>query len=481
LPAPLADEGIVISGLKLLVADDSLTIQKVVELTFVDEGMRVASASDGDQAMAQLEEFAPDVVLADVIMPGRTGYEVCAAIKQNERFQHIPVMLLVGSFEPFDEAEARRVGADDVLTKPFQSIRQLVNRVGTLLGGSPAEDRAKDLSENPAEEEANTRKLSTDDLAEGQFAQAAAVGSVSAIDESAAGESEDQPDSPKRLSTAEIELTTADTKPLDEPSAEPDAFASDLLMANPATEYAVDMAQPLGDYSSARESQPDMPLRVERMDYMTEQPQATPEGNDFTIDEMLLDLGDLDAAPAPAAYDDSILELEEEPVASFAAEERDSQGEMVEPAIVGSTAGYSTSQTDYESEFEQGWSDQSRLSTPEKYEALEHQPVHQPETAQAAQSVSWDIVPSLIPVDAQLDESEGSPVPASVASHVEDVSAPSRTAESADSRHLSAADIDAIARRVVEHMSEKVVREIAWEVVPELSELLIKRRLEEGK
>src|SRR3712207_2518872 len=74
-------------------------------------------------------------------MPGRNGYEVCEHIKRDERFRHIPVMLLVGSFEPFDEAEARRVGADDYLTKPFQSIRQLVNKVTSLIsGGTNSED-----------------------------------------------------------------------------------------------------------------------------------------------------------------------------------------------------------------------------------------------------------------------------------------------------------------------------------------------------
>ena len=72
----------------------------------------------------------PDIVLADVFMPSPNGYEVCKYVKTNEKLKHIPVMLLVGSFEPFDEAEARRVGADDILTKPFQSIRRLIDRVG---------------------------------------------------------------------------------------------------------------------------------------------------------------------------------------------------------------------------------------------------------------------------------------------------------------------------------------------------------------
>ena len=109
-----------LSGRKLLLADDSITIQKVVALTFADEGIQVLAVSNGADAIEKLEEFSPDVVLADVYMPEVTGLEVCDYIKRNEKLKHIPVMLLVGSFEPFDEVEARRVGADDILSKPFQ-------------------------------------------------------------------------------------------------------------------------------------------------------------------------------------------------------------------------------------------------------------------------------------------------------------------------------------------------------------------------
>src|SRR5215210_6912098 len=110
--------------------------------------MQVTTVGDGAQALQKLEEVSPEIVLVDIHMPGMSGYEVCEHIKRDERFRHIPVMLLVGSFEPFDEAEARRVGADDHLTKPFQSIRQLVNKVGALLGRGSVEDEAptKDLS-----------------------------------------------------------------------------------------------------------------------------------------------------------------------------------------------------------------------------------------------------------------------------------------------------------------------------------------------
>ena len=136
---------------KLLLADDSITIQKVVNLTFADEGIEVISVGDGDSAMRKFDEFIPDLVMADVNMPGLNGYEVCRIIKRTEETQNIPVILLVGSFEPFDESEAKDAGADDFLTKPFQSIRQLVNKVTELLNQSK---RAPETPQSEAPESA---------------------------------------------------------------------------------------------------------------------------------------------------------------------------------------------------------------------------------------------------------------------------------------------------------------------------------------
>jgi CheY-like chemotaxis protein len=152
-----------LAGKKLLLADDSVTIQKVVDLTFADEGVTVLCVNNGKDAIDRIAEFGPDVVLADVFMPLMNGYEVCEYIKQNENLKHIPVMLLVGSFEPFDEAEARRVGADDTLTKPFQSIRRLVEKVGILVGGrQPGEAPTAELPK--AEEEPEPEVLSEDEI-----------------------------------------------------------------------------------------------------------------------------------------------------------------------------------------------------------------------------------------------------------------------------------------------------------------------------
>jgi CheY-like chemotaxis protein len=118
---------------KLLLADNSATIQKVVNLTFAGEGIDVVAVGSGGAAMKKFVESAPDLVLVDVNLPEVDGYKICEMIKQDDETRHIPVVLLVGSRQLFDETEARRVGADDFLTKPFESIRQLVDKVSALL------------------------------------------------------------------------------------------------------------------------------------------------------------------------------------------------------------------------------------------------------------------------------------------------------------------------------------------------------------
>jgi CheY-like chemotaxis protein len=119
---------------KLLLADDSVTIQRVIELTFADEDVQVQAVGDGQKAIASIQADRPDIVLADVGMPERDGYEVAAFVKGNPELAHIPVLLLTGAFEPIDEARARAVGCDGVLVKPFEP-QMVINRVKDLLAG----------------------------------------------------------------------------------------------------------------------------------------------------------------------------------------------------------------------------------------------------------------------------------------------------------------------------------------------------------
>jgi CheY-like chemotaxis protein len=116
----------------LLLADDSVTIQRVIELTFADEDIKVVAVSDGDQAIQRLDAAPPDIVLADIGMPGKNGYEVAQYVRQTPKLSHIPVVLLTGAFEPVDQARAAEAGCDGVLAKPFEP-QLVIGRVRELL------------------------------------------------------------------------------------------------------------------------------------------------------------------------------------------------------------------------------------------------------------------------------------------------------------------------------------------------------------
>jgi CheY-like chemotaxis protein len=412
---------ILIAGRKLLLADDSIAIQKVIDLTFTDEGMEVTTVGDGQDALDKLDQFKPDVVLADVYMPGVDGYELCKFIKQNERFSDVPVMLLIGTFEPFDEAEAKLAGADDVVTKPFQSIRQLVSRVGSLLSSQPVQ---KDESLN---------EYSTLGLAQSEPA-------VSDL------QMQDQPDQPNVrvfveapvMAEAEpehvqehecspnIELQTADTRQLEPIEEVPVTVIADTIEIEPVP-VSEEPEIPYDEIAST----PD--------EYMSYQPS---EFASQGYDDSVLDLGEVDNFASAESEDDFVLDLEDgeapAPVWSQAAEPE------AQPAELAVSSGY---------------------VEPSYVEPSYPEPEMYAESA-AADTQEWAVVtPVVDPQNWEVRTDEAA-------------TAELRQANVAD---LSPEAIEAISRRVVEHLSDKVVREIAWEVVPELSELLIKKRLEEQK
>lgn len=121
-------------GKKILLADDSLTIQKVVQITFARQDAELTTVDNGDDALELVQQKPFDVVLADVMMPGKDGYALTQAIKQNPQTANVPVLLLAGSYEPFDEAKARAAGADDFILKPFES-QSLIAKVDEVMSG----------------------------------------------------------------------------------------------------------------------------------------------------------------------------------------------------------------------------------------------------------------------------------------------------------------------------------------------------------
>src|SRR5713101_473359 len=121
---------------KILVADDNSNIQKMVALALKDEGIDVVAVGNGEAAMRKIPDLRPDLVLADIFMPVRNGYEVCEFVKSDSRYMNTPVVLLVGAFDPLDEQETQRVRADGVLKKPFVPPDPLINMVKALLAKS---------------------------------------------------------------------------------------------------------------------------------------------------------------------------------------------------------------------------------------------------------------------------------------------------------------------------------------------------------
>lgn len=163
----------------ILLADDSVTIQKVIELTFMDREWEVVAVSNGDDAVTKVDEGVGDLVIADVHMPGASGFEV--ARRSKDRDPNVPVLLLVGTFEPFDEAEYEASDADAYLKKPFdsQELLELVEELGADTGAAEAAATSDlsevelDLDEEPddfelGEDEDETFDLTGEDLGEAE-------------------------------------------------------------------------------------------------------------------------------------------------------------------------------------------------------------------------------------------------------------------------------------------------------------------------
>jgi CheY-like chemotaxis protein len=128
----------------ILLADDSITIQKVVGIIFANEEFDLVVVDNGSAALEKARDIHPAVMLVDALMPGKSGYEVCEEVRRDPILANTPLLLLVGAFEPFDEDRARTSGADDFITKPFESqnlidkVKMLVELAATRTAAAPA-------------------------------------------------------------------------------------------------------------------------------------------------------------------------------------------------------------------------------------------------------------------------------------------------------------------------------------------------------
>ena len=417
----------------MLLADDSAAIRKVIELTFSDEGMEVITVPDGRAAFEKMSQVRPDLVLADVYMPEVGGYELCRSIKQDERFAKTPVVLLISSFEPFDEAEARRAGADDVVTKPFQSIRQLVSRVGSLLNKT-------DEQSEMTHQYSPLGITETESVAPGPLDEQASETQVTVMVEAPMMEHLEPAESVGVACPTDLELQTADTMKLERIVDEPHEGAAaisleDTIEVEPVVAVASDEPIPV-------EPQPE-PETVEISYGDISEPVQVQPTSQMKFDEAVLDLEDEFLGEPQMVGDDVFLDLDFADAVRTEAVEEGAAAEPSAPMEFAPPAQFADAAVEIEQTFAPVIYEPPAIVTPEEPASLElsvQEPVNEPVAEQAT--------------------------------------APFRS-EGAEG--LSPAAIDAIARRLVEQMSDKVIREIAWEVVPELSELLIKRKLDEQK
>jgi CheY-like chemotaxis protein len=495
-----------VTGRRLLLADDSATIQKVVELTFSDEGLEVITVGDGQQAIEKLDEIVPDIVLADIFMPGLNGYQVCEYIKRTERFRYIPVMLLVGSFEPFDEAEARRVGADDYLTKPFQSIRALVGKVGNLLsGGSKASEDAPtrkltplpeaDPENRPDEESIKRATADTAPLPQHEQEEIQRASS-SAHEESFADLSMDD---------QMIETTPASgygsSGSTEHPARETHQEARPTVQYSTADLTEAGIIQPV-ESASAPEPQGEVAASGEYAPVPIGEPSpaaigghsqaASSASNIAASEDALLDLGDIEPSAAMTEADDFFLDLLDD-APEQARQSAPTFPGTPEPQIEADRSSSTAEELDAHARAD--YEDQTAEAEPQALSEEtdtnsaiiddgasligEYQPAQEASSsAPEDNSADAQLAQTMrLPDDFQPDRAPSETLDAESNAAA---SAPPITGQ-ITLEQLSPEVIDAIARRAVEHLSARVVEQIAWEVVPDLAELLIKRRLDEEK
>jgi CheY-like chemotaxis protein len=466
---------------KILLADDSITIQKVVELTFSDGDYEVTAVNNGAKAIQKLSEMRPDIILSDIIMPEKNGYEVCEFVKSHPEYRTIPVVLLTGTFEPFDPDRADKAGCDAVVTKPFESqslihkVEELIDQARSSAPTAPAPAIPATPPAPPAPPVAAAAPPSFTPAAP-SFTPAppppmpdadSEVFGAPPPAEAFSGETRAIPklnfdDLPKDTSTQQISAQPG-TPPAPSPWNEP---------APPAGETR---AFPRMNFEEMqRSAQPAPPPPPP-----TPEPEAEPE----------LPFG----APPPAEQFSG--ETRAFPKMSFDDFNAASAPSTTTPPPSAAPPPKETAPSPWDEQ--PAYSGETRAFPKMSFDEIEGRPTEM--TPPASPAAPWDATPPAtaapgwsMPEPQPEPEPEAEEVPVvpviaepSMPEPEEEQSwtapAPSAAAQPAaaggNGVDLSEEQIDRIARRVVQLMSDQVVRSIAWEVIPDLAEMVVKERI----
>ena len=506
---------------KLLLADDSPTTQKVVQLTFADEGIDVVVADDGDTAMELYTHHKPDIVLADINIPGLNGYEVCEAIRKRADNGSTPVILLAGSFEPFDVQKAHSVGASDYLTKPFASIRRLVATVTALLDTAARHDET-------AEETVEPNSVPPD-----------APGAVTSVDTTTAAHPESQPGpalppEPDMYATDDIEhlIKQSFVETVEMPHTVAERMMSEIEAAK--------AEQELSEPATARDeaafddeliettfaSEPGKPAEEAdqpQIENLTKQPAETSEQGEITD----VTAGGSESAPAEQSETMSP-ELRIEPLGdefvppqtgspeTLATESEASAGVTTSDLSQAPTEEFQIDQSGDEAYFEPApetaeppsevtdqptaeqtgfdivrdqvpsadhdrppySADQDQIIAESTQEPSAHTLVEQ-ETVTAAEQPSvptpWDSVAEPRPSRFSLDEANLLELPAGYGTRTNEAASVPESEVANAASELAPEIVDEIARATASHISEELVREIAQRIVPKVVEEVMAR------
>jgi CheY-like chemotaxis protein len=512
---------------KILLADDSITIQKVVELTFSDGDYEVSAVNNGAKAIQKLAESRPDIILSDIIMPEKNGYEVCEYVKSHPEYRNIPVVLLTGTFEPFDPDRADKAGCDAVVTKPFES-QSLIQKVEELIAqasSAPAAPPAAEPVPEPAAfaadtspwAEAEPEPMATPEPAfpmhdtdifsappqheptmETPFDSGAFGGETRAFPrmsfeelQQMAATPEPTPEPPiampepepepmmsggetrafPRMSFEELQQMTAAPEP--GPPAMPEPEPSPFGAMEPAAEERGTHAFP--------------PLSLDESDAAApfaapEPPPVVPEPEASPWDQPAAFGGETRAFPKMSFEELQQMAATPEPEPAFEPPPPPPAPEPSpwdEPPIAGGETRAFPSMS-----FEELQAMASAAPTEEMspWAEPEPEPVAEPPAAAAEASPFAEPEPEPEPEPLVAAEPEMTAAPAVEEAFPTDVNKmpdegfpiPINSPAPAD---LTDEQIDRIARRVVQLMSEQVVRNIAWEVIPDMAEMVVKERI----
>jgi CheY-like chemotaxis protein len=486
---------------KILLADDSITIQKVVELTFSDGDYEVIAVNNGAKAIAKLGEVRPDIILSDIIMPEKNGYEVCEYVKSHPEYRNIPVILLTGTFEPFDPDRADKAGCDAVVTKPFES-QSLIHKVEELIHQSQSSPAAEESQPAPAAHEMFADAPSFEPppapAADEPFAHDNDIfaAAAPAAPNLTADMPFDTPEEPAfgnetralpRMSFEEMQQMAnqaaqpaAHQEPAPVPEASPwdeapSAFGGETR-AFPRMSFE-DMQQMAPAAQSAPVAEPEATDPFGEAPAAPAEPEASPwdepKGDASTRAFPMMSFDEMrkmaeESKPAPAPFEEPaapppVAEASpwDEPPAAFGGETRAfprmSFGEMEKMASQASAPAAPT---------EPQWAPQEAVPVADPFA----EPEQQTESPFAMAEPAHEETPESSSPAPAVSEAAAEPA---VNSQITDAA----TAPAEAPSDLTDAQVERIARIVVKLMSDKVIRDIAWEVIPDVAEMLVKERI----